>query len=388
MSMEAFEYQLPTKIVFGVGRYAETGALCAPIGKKVLLHYGGGSIKKSGLYDRVKKSLADAGCSVVELGGVQPNPRLALVREGIALCKREGVEMILAVGGGSVIDSAKGIAAGVCYDGDVWDCYTGKAPVAAALPLGVVLTIPAAGSECSDVSVVTRPDSHDKRSFHAAAVTPRFAIIAPDVFTTLPRNQIANATVDVISHVMERFFSDSTHVTLTDRLCIATIETAMQLGLWLYDHPDDLDAWAEFALTANIAHNGVLGQGRIEDWGAHGIGHELSAFYDVAHGASLAIAIPAWSRRGSCNLPARSCTFTARTKRRPPNRLSATLKRSAADSAWPRASALPDLPMQILPPWRRALSNIVAAAIIFLSTKKIACAFTNLRYNSILEHSK
>lgn len=307
--MEAFEYQLPTKIVFGVGRYAETGALCAAIGKKVLLHYGGGSIKKSGLYDRVKKSLADAGCSVVELGGVQPNPRLALVREGIALCKREGVEMILAVGGGSVIDSAKGIAAGVCYDGDVWDCYTGKAPVAAALPLGVVLTIPAAGSECSDVSVVTRPDSHDKRSFHAAAVTPRFAIIAPDVFTTLPKAQIANATVDVISHVCERFFSDSTHVVLTDRLCISTIETAMQLGLKLYADPSNVDAWAEFALTANIAHNGMLGQGRIEDWGTHGIGHELSAFYDVAHGASLAIAIPAWMRYVSARKPARFVQF-------------------------------------------------------------------------------
>lgn len=307
--MEAFEYQLPTKIVFGVGRYAETGALCAAIGKKVLLHYGGGSIKKSGLYDRVKKSLADAGCSVVELGGVQPNPRLALVREGIALCKREGVEMILAVGGGSVIDSAKGIAAGVCYDGDVWDCYTGKAPVAAALPLGVVLTIPAAGSECSDVSVVTRPDSHDKRSFHAAAVTPRFAVIAPDVFTTLPKAQIANATVDVIGHVCERFFSDSTHVVLTDRLCISTIETAMQLGLKLYADPSNVDAWAEFALTANIAHNGMLGQGRIEDWGTHGIGHELSAFYDVAHGASLAIAIPAWMRYVSARKPARFVQF-------------------------------------------------------------------------------
>lgn len=307
--MEAFEYQLPTKIVFGVGRYAETGALCAAIGKKVLLHYGGGSIKKSGLYDRVKKSLADAGCSVVELGGVQPNPRLTLVREGIALCKREGVEMILAVGGGSAIDSAKGIAAGVCYDGDVWDCYTGKAPVTQALPVGVVLTIPAAGSECSNVTVVTKPDTHDKRSFHAAAVTPRFAIIAPDLFTTLPRNQIANATVDVISHVMERFFSDSSHVTLTDRLCIATMETAMQLGLWLYDHPDDVDAWAEFALTANIAHNGVLGQGRIEDWGAHGLGHELSAFYDVAHGASLAIAIPAWMRYAAAQKPARFVQF-------------------------------------------------------------------------------
>lgn len=307
--MEAFEYQLPTKIVFGVGRYAETGALCAAIGKKVLLHYGGGSIKKSGLYDRVKKSLADAGCSVVELGGVQPNPRLALVREGIALCKREGVEMILAVGGGSVIDSAKGIAAGVCYDGDVWDCYTGKAPVTQALPVGVVLTIPAAGSECSNVTVVTKPDTHDKRSFHADAVTPRFAVIAPDVFTTLPRAQIANATVDVISHVLERFFSDSTHVTLTDRLCVSTIETAMQLGLRLYAHPDDVDAWAEFALTANIAHNGVLGQGRIEDWGAHGIGHELSAFYDMAHGASLAIAIPAWMRYVSARKPARFVQF-------------------------------------------------------------------------------
>lgn len=307
--MEAFEYQLPTKIVFGVGRYAETGALCAAIGKKVLLHYGGGSIKKSGLYDRVKKSLADAGCSVVELGGVQPNPRLALVREGIALCKREGVEMILAVGGGSVIDSAKGIAAGVCYDGDIWDCYLGKAPVIAALPVGVVLTIPAAGSECSDVTVVTKPDTHDKRSFHAAAVTPRFAIIAPDVFTTLPKAQIANATVDVISHVMERFFSDSTHVMLTDRLCISTIETAMQLGLKLYADPSNVDAWAEFALTANIAHNGMLGQGRIEDWGTHGIGHELSAFYDMAHGASLAIATPAWMRYVSERKPARFVQF-------------------------------------------------------------------------------
>ena len=307
--MEPFTYSLPTKIVFGPGRYDETGALCAAIGKKVLLHYGGGSIKKSGLYDRVLASLAGAGVEVVELGGVQPNPRLSLVEEGIALARREQVDLVLAVGGGSVIDSAKGIAAGVCYDGDIWDCYTGGAPVTQALPVGVVLTLPAAGSECSNVTVVTRPDSHDKRSFHADAVTPRFAVIAPDLFTTLPKRQIANATVDVISHTMERFFSDSTHVTLTDRLCIATIETAMQLGLRLCEHPDDVDAWAEFALTANIAHNGVLGQGRIEDWGAHGIGHELSAFYDMDHGASLAIAIPAWMRVVSAEKPARFVQF-------------------------------------------------------------------------------
>ena len=307
--MEAFDFSLPTHIVFGKERYDEAGALCAAIGKKVLLHYGGGSIKKNGLYDRIMASLEAAGCSVVELGGVKPNPRLELVHEGIELCRREGVDMILAVGGGSVIDSAKGIAAGVCYDGDVWDCYLGKAPVTDALPMGVVLTIPAAGSECSNVTVVTKPDTHDKRSFHADAVSPRFAIIAPDVFTTLPKSQIANATVDVISHVCERFFSDSTHVMLTDRLCIATIETAMQLGLKLYADPSNVDAWAEFALTANIAHNGVLGQGRIEDWGAHGIGHELSAFYDMAHGASLAIAVPAWMRYVSQSKPARFVQF-------------------------------------------------------------------------------
>lgn len=307
--MEPFNYSLPTQIVFGPGRYSETGALCAAIGKKVLLHYGGGSIKRSGLYDHIIRSLETAGCEVTELGGVQPNPRLSLVEEGIALCRREGIELVLAVGGGSVIDSAKGIAAGACYDGDIWDCYTGKAPVEKALPVGVVLTIPAAGSECSNVTVVTRPESHDKRSFHADAVTPRFAVIAPDVFTTLPKRQIANATVDVISHIFERFFSDSTHVMLTDRLCIAAIETAMQLGLRLYAHPDDIDAWSEFALTANIAHNGVLGQGRIEDWGAHGIGHELSAFYDMDHGASLAIAIPAWMRVVSAEKPARFLQF-------------------------------------------------------------------------------
>lgn len=307
--MEPFDFQLPTHIHFGVGRYEEVGQACAAIGRKVLLHYGGGSIKKSGLYDRIVAALEKAGCEVVPLGGVQPNPRLELVQEGIALAKREQVDMILAVGGGSVIDSAKGIAAGAKMDGDVWDCYLGKVPVTEALPVGVVLTIPAAGSECSDVTVVTRPDTHDKRSFHAAAVTPRFAIIAPDVFLTLPKAQIANATVDVISHICERFFSDSTHVTLTDRLCIASIETAMQLGLYLYEHPDDVDAWAEFALTANVAHNGFLGQGRIEDWGAHGIGHELSAFYDMPHGASLAIAIPAWMRYVSAKKPARFVQF-------------------------------------------------------------------------------
>lgn len=293
----------------GKERYDEVGQWCAPIGKKVLLHYGGGSIKKSGLYDRVRDALEAAGCEVTELGGVKPNPRIELVRAGAALCKEAGIEMILAVGGGSVIDSAKGIAAAALADCDAWDLYTGAAVADAALPVGVVLTIPAAGSECSAVSVVTKQDTHDKRSFHSDLVIPRFAILAPDVFTTLPRNQIANATVDVISHVLERFFSDSTHVTLTDRLCISTVETAMQLGLWLYDHPEDVDVWGEFALTANIAHNGVLGQGRIEDWGTHGIGHELSAFYDMAHGASLAIATPAWMRYVAQEKPARFVQF-------------------------------------------------------------------------------
>lgn len=294
--MEAFKFSMPTEVMMGVGRYDEVGEHCARLGQKVLLHYGGGSIKRSGVLDRIKASLDAAGLEVFELGGVEPNPRVELVREGIALCKAEGIDVILAAGGGSVIDSAKGIAAGVKIEDDIWAAYVGKVALADALPIGVVLTIPAAGSECSDVSVVTKRDTNDKRSFHCPAVTPRFAIIAPDVFTTLPKNQIANATSDVISHVFERFFSDSTHTMLTDKLCLATIETAMELGLRLLDHPDDVDTWADFALTANVAHNGFLGQGRIEDWGAHGIGHELSAFYDMAHGASLAIATPAWLR--------------------------------------------------------------------------------------------
>lgn len=307
--MEAFKFSLPTEVIMGVGRYDEVGTHCVGLGKKVLVHYGGGSIKRSGVFDRIKASLEAAGLEVYELGGVCPNPRVELVKEGIELCKREGIDMVLAAGGGSVIDSAKGIAAGAKTEADIWDAYLGKVALEDALPLGVVLTIPAAGSECSNVSVVTKRDTNDKRSFHSDAVTPRFAIIAPDVFTTLPRNQIANATSDVISHVFERFFSDSTHVMLTDKLCLATIETAMELGLRLLDHPDDVDTWADFALTANVAHNGFLGQGRIEDWGAHGIGHELSAFYDMAHGASLAIATPAWMRYGAAKKPARFVQF-------------------------------------------------------------------------------
>ncbi len=307
--MEAFSFRLPTTLMVGEKRYEEVGTLCAGIGKKVLLHYGGGHIKRTGLYDKVVKSLEAQGCEVVECGGVQPNPRLSLVREGIALCKAEGVEMILAVGGGSVIDSAKGIAVGACTDRDVWDFYMGKAQPEQALPIGVVLTIPAAGSESSNVSVVTKKDTNDKRSFHSDTVFPQFAILCPELYTTLPPEQIANATSDVISHIFERYFSNSTHVTLTDRLCEVSIQTAMQLGLWLYHHPEDVAAWGEFALTANVAHNGFLGQGRIEDWGAHGIGHELSAFYDMAHGASLSIATPAWMRYVSKENPARFVQF-------------------------------------------------------------------------------
>ena len=217
--------------------------------------------------------------------------------------------MILAVGGGSVIDSGKGIAVGALSDVDIWDYYCGKVVADKALPVGVVLTIPAAGSECSPVTVVTKMDTHDKRSFHNDLIIPRFAIVAPDVFTSLPKNQIANATIDVISHTLERFFSDSTGVTLMDRFCVATVENAMQQGLYLYDHPDDVDVWADFALTATVAQNGFLGQGRVEDWGTHGIGHEMSSFYDMAHGASLAIATPAWMRYVSKEKPARFVQF-------------------------------------------------------------------------------
>jgi len=294
--MNNFVFQNATKIIFGKATENQVGAETAKYCKKVLLHYGGGSIKKTGLYDRVTKSLQDAGVEYIELSGVQPNPRLSLVREGIELCRKNNIEFILAVGGGSVIDSAKAISIGIPYDGDVWDFYTGKASVEKAVPVGVVLTIPAAGSESSGSSVITNEDGWYKRGAGSVLMRPKFAIMNPELTFMLPPYQTACGTADIMAHIMERYFTNVKNVDLTDRLCEATLKTMIKNVPIVLQEPDNYDARAEIMWAGTIAHNDLLDTGRIGDWASHDIEHELSGIYDIAHGAGLAIVFPAWMK--------------------------------------------------------------------------------------------
>ena len=292
--MQNFDFYNPTRIIFGKDTQQQIGSLLKPHAEKILLHYGGGSIRQSGLYDQVVGSLQENGIRFVELGGVLPNPRLSMVREGIALCKRENIELILAVGGGSVIDSAKAIAIGACTETDVWDFYEKQKPVAHALPVATILTIPAAGSESSDGSVVTDEDRQMKLACGSPLLRPLLSIINPELFYTLPRNQIANGVADMMSHIFERYFTNTNHTELIDGLCESTLRTIMRNALIVYADPSDYDAWSQVGFGGTIAHNDLLGLGRAQDWACHGMEHELSAIYDVAHGAGLAVLTPAW----------------------------------------------------------------------------------------------
>jgi alcohol dehydrogenase YqhD (iron-dependent ADH family) len=294
--VENFIFQNPTKILFGKGMEEQVGTEVRAYGDKVLLHYGGGSIHRTGLYDRIVASLRRAGVDIVELAGVQPNPRLSLVRQGIQLCRQRGIGFILAVGGGSVIDSAKAIAMGVPYAGDVWDFFSGKAELKEALPVGTVLTIPAAGSEASTASVITNEDGWYKRGFNSELIYPRFSILNPELAFTLPKYQMACGASDIMAHIMERYFTNTREVDFTDRLCEATLKTIIQNAPLLAAEPDHYAAWAEVMWAGTVAHNNLLNTGRIGDWGSHDIEHELSAAYDVAHGAGLAVIFPAWMK--------------------------------------------------------------------------------------------
>ena len=294
--MVNFNFYSPARIVFGKDTQNEVGALLKPHCKKILLHYGGGSIKKSGLYDAVTASLAANGLEYVELGGVVPNPRLSMVYAGIELCKREQIDLILAVGGGSVIDSAKAIAAGVFYEGDVWNLYEQGAPIEKALPVATVLTIPAAGSEVSGDSVITNEEKQIKAGYGSPLLRPLLSILNPELFFTLPENQIANGVADMMSHVFERYFTNSKHTDLTDNLCEAVLKTVLKNALNLLKNREDYDTWAEIGFSGTVAHNDLIGMGREQDWACHMIEHELSAIYDVAHGAGLAVITPAWMR--------------------------------------------------------------------------------------------
>ncbi len=298
--MENFEFYSPTRFVFGRGAESKVGDLVRKCGgTRVLLHFGGGSIKTNGIYDKVVASLDEAGVSYIPLGGVQPNPRSGLVREGIALCRREKVDFILAVGGGSVIDSAKAIAFGTLYDGDFADFYFGKdvkavVPVPAALPVGTVLTLAAAGSEGSGNSVITLEPDMLKRAATGDALRPVFSVLNPEFTYTLPPYQTSCGAVDMFAHVVERYFTPSKSVEISDELCEGVMRTIVEQSVKALAKPDDYDARANLMWAGTVAHTNICGAGRIQDWASHGIEHELSALYDCAHGAGLAVVMPAW----------------------------------------------------------------------------------------------
>ena len=289
-----FDFYAPARILLGRGEEKRIGALLKPHASKVLLHYGAGSIQKSGLYDTVTASLKESGVAFVELGGVKPNPRLSLAHEGIALCKREGVDLILAVGGGSVIDSAKAIAMGVFYDGDVWEVYERGEPIEKALPVATILTIPAAGSESSGDTVITNEEKSLKYGYGSPHLRPLLSIMNPELFCTLPEHQLANGVADMMSHVFERYFTHTEHTDLTDGLCETVLKTLMRNALLAKQDMQSYDAWAELGFAGTVAHNGLVGMGRRQDWSCHVMEHELSALYDVAHGAGLAVLTPGW----------------------------------------------------------------------------------------------
>ena len=292
--MNNFVFYAPARIVFGKGQEDRIGELLKPYAKKILLHTGGGSVKKSGLYDRVTASLEKSGIEYVALSGVRPNPRLSLVHEGIELCKKEGVELILAVGGGSVIDSAKAIAMGVYYDGDIWEVYeTGRA-IEKALPVATVLTIPAAGSESSGDTVITNEEKQLKYGYGSDLLRPVLSVMDPELFFTLPESQLANGVADMMSHVFERYFTNTKNTDLTDGLCETVLRTLIKNAPKAKANMQDYDAWAELGFAGTVAHNGLVGMGRVQDWGCHNMEHELSAIYDVAHGAGLAVLTPGW----------------------------------------------------------------------------------------------
>ena len=292
--MDSFNFYSPTEFVFGKDRESECGEYVKKYGgSKVLIHYGGGSAERSGLLGKVRESLNKSGISFVELGGVKPNPRDTLVYKGIDLCRSEGVDFILAVGGGSSIDSAKAIAAGIPYDGDFWDFYSGKS-IEKALPIGVVLTIAAAGSEGSGDSVITKEDGMLKRGAGSDVLRSKFSILNPALTQTLPAYQTACGATDIMAHVFERYFTNTTEVEITDRLCEAVLITMVKETPRVIADPDNYDARANIMWAGMVAHNGLVGVGRSQDWNSHGIEHELSALYDCAHGAGLAVIMPSW----------------------------------------------------------------------------------------------
>jgi len=294
--MDNFIFQSPTRIIFGKDTELEVWKETKKFAGKVLLQYGGSSIKKYGLYDRIIKSLKKEDIEVFELWGVKPNPRLDLVHEGIKICRDNNINFILAVGGGSAIDSAKAIACGVNYGGDVWDFYSTGKKAENVLPVGVVLTIPAAGSEASNGSVITKEEGLLKKAYVAESIRPVFAILNPELTFTLPKKQTLYGISDIFAHGLERYFTNTKNVDFSDRLMEGAFRSLINNTYIVLEKPTDYAARAEIMWIGLVMHNGLFGAGREEDWGSHMIEHELSAMYDIAHGAGLSIVFPAWMK--------------------------------------------------------------------------------------------
>ena len=312
--MNDFNYYTPTRYVFGRGVEAQIGELTRWMGvNRILLVYGMGSVLRSGLLDRVKDSLDAVGIESIELGGVLPNPTDDRVYEGIELCRREKLTGLVAVGGGSAIDTAKAIACGVPYDGDFWDFYVGKKVVEVALPVGVVLTIPAAGSEGSGNSVITKLDGLHKISLRTeSALRPKFAVMNPELTFTLPPYQTASGIADMMAHIFERYFTNTTETEVTDRVAEGVLKAIITEAPRVMSDPENYDARANIMWCGTLAHNGICGTGRQEDWVSHFMEHELSAVYGVTHGAGLAVMTPAWMTFMATHNPSKGAQFARR----------------------------------------------------------------------------
>lgn len=293
-----FKYFTPTKVLFGKNTESKVAELIKEFGgTKVLIHYGGGSVVRSGLLKKVTDTLDAAGISYVTLGGAVPNPHLGLVYEGIELCKKEKIDFLLAVGGGSAIDSAKAIGYGVANEGDVWDYYDYKRTVTGCMPLGVILTIAATGSEMSDSSVITKEEGLVKRGYSSDFGRPKFAILNPELTMTLPDYQTACGCTDIMMHTMERYFTNGGNMEITDALAEGLLRTVKKNALILRDDPKNYDARAEVMWAGSLSHNGLTGCGNDGgDWMTHKLEHELGGLYDVAHGAGLAAIWGSWAR--------------------------------------------------------------------------------------------
>ncbi len=311
--MEFFTYRNPTELMFGRGAHTKAPkAFVDGYGaKKALLVYGRGSAVKSGLIDAVKAAAEDAGLALVEKGGVQPNPTIEFVREALELARSEGIDSVLAVGGGSVIDTAKTVAAAFSYEGDPWDFFSGKAQVSQVLPLAAILTIPAAGSEQSKRAVITNGDQ--KLGMGNDCLRPKLAAINPELFFTLPANQAAAGIFDMMSHIMERYFTKTPDVEFTSTEAEGALRVIMENALKIKENPKSYAAWAEVALAGTFAHCGFFGLGHEEDWACHGMEHALSGWVDtITHGAGLAILTPAWMRYVWSEDPERFVRFAER----------------------------------------------------------------------------